>query len=75
MIDEREKSNPSETLLIMSLQVFVPVTDEMLDKVGENCRDALVPYSPEMSGKWLSIEINPDESAQPAALNKSQAPH
>ncbi|RBP48468.1 hypothetical protein [Arenicella xantha] len=48
----------------MNHQVFVPVTDELIYNHPEQIEGPLIPYAAGMEcHEWLSIEINPDETA------------
>ena len=48
----------------MNHQVFVPVTDDLIYEHPEQIEGPLVPYNAGMECQnWLTIEINPEESA------------
>ena len=51
----------------MSQAVFVPLTDELLDRDPELLNARLVPYSVNRPCyRWLAVEINPaDEDIKP----------
>ena len=61
----------------MKQQVFVPVTDDMVYNHPELIEGPLSPYDVGMEcPKWLSIEINPDESEPvPCARNAKGDTH
>ena len=49
----------------MNNQIFVPVSDDMVYNHPEKIEGPLIPYFAGMECQnWISIEINPDESAQ-----------
>ena len=54
---------------IMNHQYFVPVSDDIIYNHPEQIEGPLVPYIAGMEcQKWLSIEINPDESMDASRL-------
>ena len=55
----------------MNQQLFIPVTDDIIYNHPERIEGPLIPYYAGMECQnWLTIEINPDESA-PVDINKT----
>ena len=58
----------------MNNQIFVPVSDDMVYNHPEQIEGPLIPYFAGMECQnWISIEINPEESAQVAELHNTKS--